>query len=319
MNPKKRSAVFYHYFEANETYRENFIFFLSVAYSRNTDFYIIISESCSIDLPKLDNITYIHTINKNNDFGGYSLALQKLKTLDDYEFYIFINSSTRGPFVNWNYRDCWTTLFTSRLKGDVHLAGSSINVLSPHTKISEVFKQRFDYSPPFSHVQTTAYALSSTAIKHLVNIGFYSENNTLSKEEVICSYELRLSQEIKKNGWNIECCLLQKYNEIDYRTPHTDPNFSSQNGDPLYRGAYFGRTATPLELIFIKTNRDLISNPKLLLYSYRSLIQSKQSEISRWNEFNALKKIILKKTITSIKSAITKRILATITNRKIIK
>lgn len=308
MKPKKSSAVFYHYFEANETYKENFIFFLSVAYSRDIDFYIIISESCSVDLPKINNITYIHTINKNNDFGGYSLALQSLKTLDNYEFYIFINSSSRGPFVHWNHRDSWTRLFTSRLKNDVHLAGSSINILPLHTKISELFKQRFDYSPPFSHVQTTAYALSSTALKHLINIGFYSENKVLSKEEVICSYELRLSQEIKKNGWNIKCCLLQKYNEIDYRTPHKDPNFSSRNGDPLYRGAYFGRTATPFELIFIKTNRDLISNPKLLLYSYLSLIRPKQPEISQWSEFKTLKKIILKKTLISIKLAIKKRI-----------
>lgn len=316
MNSKKSSAVFYHYFEANETYRENFVFFLSVAYSSNLDFFIIISESCSIDLPKLNNIKYIHTINKNNDFGGYSLALQSLKTLDDYEFYIFINSSSRGPFVHWNYGDCWTKLFTSRLKGNVHLAGSSINILSPQTQISEVFKNRFDYSPPFSHVQTTAYALSATALKHLVKIGFYSENEALGKDEVICSYELRLSQEIKRNGWNFECCLLSKYNEIDYRLPHADPNFSSLNGDPLYSGAYFGRTATPFELIFIKTNRDLISNPKLLIYSYRSLIRLKNPDILQWTEYNNLKKTILKKAISSIKSATTKRIFAALNNFK---
>src|SRR5436305_1950496 len=83
-------------------------------------------------------------------------------------------------------------------------------------------------------------------------------------------------KEIKRNGWNI-CCLLEKYNSLDYRKPHRDINCSSLNGDPLYEGAYFGGTAQLSELVFIKTNRNLVSRRKLCWSTFCELQSSGNS------------------------------------------
>jgi len=281
-------AVFFHYFEINEVYKENLIFFLSAAYRQELNFFIIISGACTVDLPNYDNVKYVYTENKNNDFGGYSAVLSNFNRIDDYSFFIFVNSSVRGPFVPSGYDGCWTELFTSKIKDETHLVGSSINILPNNSPYAQKFKLDFGYTQPYSHVQTTAYALSLSAIKHLIKIGFYNGAESLNKEDVICKYELRLSQEIKRNGMNIGCLLIG-YNGIDYRLPHQEINFSSWNGDPLCKGGYFGRTARPSELVFVKTNRNLISRYQLYWYTYFTLLSIEQLEIQRWIEFKALK------------------------------
>ncbi len=77
------------------------------------------------------------------------------------------------------------------------------------------------------------------------------------KLAVILHYEVMLSHRIIQNGWNISC-LLPEYKRIDYRKAHDDINPTSRNGDPCYAGAYFGRTLEPYEVVFIKTNRDIV-------------------------------------------------------------
>lgn len=299
MFKNRNVAVFFHYFEASEIYRDNLVFFLSTACSKDMDFYVIISGDCSVLLPDLDNIKYIYTENKNNDFGGYISALSKLAEGPFYDFYIFINSSVRGPFLGFNHKGSWVELFLNKFTDDVHLVGSSINVISSESPHSQRFGRYFDYEKPFSHIQTTAYALSGVAMRHLVNIGFYSVDEVLSKDDVICRYEIRLSQEIKRNGWDFKC-FLSKYNEIDYRKYHVDPNDSSVDGDSLYYGSYFGRTARPYELIFVKTNRNVFEFSRLHFYTYLSLIRVARKEIREWSEFRSLKV----KTIAGLKKSV---------------
>lgn len=292
-------AVFFHYFEANEIYKENLIFFLSTAYRTDIDFFIIISGESTILFPTINNVKYIHTENKNNDFGGYAFALGKLKDTCSYDYYIFINSSVRGPFLKPNYKGNWTDLFVTKFSDDVHLVGSSINVIPSKSTHFQNFGKIFNYDKPYSHIQTTAYALSRAAINHLLSIGFYSENDYLSKDDVICKYEIRLSQEIKRNGWNFKC-FLSKYNSIDYRENHTDPNKSSVNGDPLYLGAYFGRTARPYELVFVKTNRNLFTTSRLYLYTYISLVLATRKTHNKWIEYYSLKN----KTVSDLNKSV---------------
>jgi hypothetical protein len=81
-------------------------------------------------------------------------------------------------------------------------------------------------------------------------------NDPLAKNQVICRYELLLSQLLVHNGLNIKC-LLPEYNQIDYRDPHVDINPTSHQGDPSVPDGYFGRTIHPYEGMFIKTQRKL--------------------------------------------------------------
>jgi hypothetical protein len=283
----RKIAVFFHYFEANATYRDNLVFFLALAYRPELDFFVVISGDCSVALPALDNVRYLYTGNLNNDFGGYVFALGAIAGLDEYDAFVFVNSSVRGPFLAPAERS-WTERFVDALHADVHLVGSSINVLPESSPFTAKFAALFDYPKPYSHVQTTAYALSRDALRHLRRIGFYDVHDALPKDEVICRYELRLSQEIKRAGWNLGC-LLARYKGVDYRLPHTDPNPTSNQGDPLFRGAYFGANAKPEELVFVKTNRDLFGGPRMHWDTLRALARVDQPALRAWPESRSLR------------------------------
>lgn len=281
-------AVFYHYFKVNTTYHENLTYFLSVAWRKDYDFYII--DAGNIEppkLPELNNIFKISVENKNLDYGGYSQAFNILgEKVKSYEYLFFINSSVRGPFLK-NSQDDWASIFLSKLRDNVHLVGSSINILSPETKDSAEYQRQYGGSPPFVHVQTTAYLMTQELITRLIDDNFYKNTEILAKSHLIFMYEIGLSQFVLKSGGNIDC-VLPKYSGLDYTESLMDINPTSRFGDPLRRGAYFGRTAEPTELVFIKTNRRLIPVVKLAWITYTGLVNNTNDEIKAWKERRAL-------------------------------
>ncbi len=265
------TAVIYHYFERDLTYKNNLIYFLSVGILKDVDYFIMISGECTVALPDWPNVTYIKIENWNNDFGGYIKFFQVTQS-DKYEFFVFINSSVRGPFLP-NYSESrWVNAFTDRLRGDVHLVGASINILPESATHTRRFSATYGYEPPFVHAQTTAYALSAAAARYLIDIGFYAVERNLTKKEVIVHYELRLSQEIIRHGWNIGS-FLPGYDGLNYRKlSMTYPNVSSRNGDVLFEGAFYGRTLSPTEAMFVKVNRNMISEADLNSCTFTSLL-----------------------------------------------
>lgn len=281
-------AVFYHYYKVNRTYHENLIYFISVAWRKDYDFYIIDANKIEApELPKLNNIFRISVENKNFDYGGYSQAINILgEKVNNYKYLFFINSSVRGPFLENNQYE-WTRIFLDKLRDNMQLVGSSINILSPETKYSVEYQRQHGGSPPFVHVQTTAYLMTQELISRLIHDNFYKYTDKLSKSNLIFMYEIGLSQAVLKSGGNIDC-VLPKYCGLDYTKPLEDINPTSRFGDPLRRGAYFGRTAKPSELIFIKTNRRLISSFKLAWITYTGLINDTSNEIKDWKERRAL-------------------------------
>lgn len=293
----KRGLVFFHYFEADTLYRENLVFFLATAYRDDLDFAVIISGECSVSLPELNNVTYIFTENKNNDFGGYVTALAQLRDrLDGYNYFLFVNSSVRGPFRTKPSGTSWVDPFVGRFSDEVQLVGSSIAILVGDSEYTERFRQLYPYPGPYSHVQTTAYALTPRSLQHLLDVGFYDIHARLTKLDVICHYEIRLSLEILRAGWNIKACL-EKYNGLDYRLDHTDINPSSRNGDALYRRAYFGKTASPHELVFAKTNRRIMSPTQLSSATLHSLLGVRHPAILGWDEYRRLRATYLAKVL----------------------
>ena len=63
--------------------------------------------------------------NKGFDFGAWSVGLDNINK-DDYESFIFINSSVIGPFVSDTISP-WPAKFLNQLQGDVKLTGTTIN------------------------------------------------------------------------------------------------------------------------------------------------------------------------------------------------
>lgn len=284
MNTK---IAFFHFYDDQGTYRDNFIYFLSTAWNRDMDFVVVEAGKANISYPNLPNLTIITTNNINNDYGGYSQSISILKNkLKFYDEFFFINSSTRGPYLE-NLSKPWHDIFSEKLKDEVHLVGSSINILEPGCPDSKRYLSSHGGSEPFSHVQTTAYAMSKKLFTRLLNSGFYDIEEQLDKLDVVFEYEIGLSQRVLQWGYNLDC-ILPKYSGLNYRTLDHDINPTSRRGDPIRRKAYFGKTPKPSELMFIKTNRKLLSKFKLAIMTYKGLSQVEDEAILGWPEFHKL-------------------------------
>jgi len=274
-------CVLYHYFEADQSYRENLLHFLVFGHHPDAEFYVIAANRPSFELPIAPNLNYIFTPNHNRDYGGYSVALNGEIRIDRYEYFVFVNSSVRGPYLPAYTLRSWFEILVDQLVDDVGLAGSTINILSPAYPYTAEFKQRHGGEPPFSHVQSTVFAICRDRLLELMNSGlFEAGREALQKTHVITDYELLISQKLIRAGYNIKC-LLPEYNTVDYRAPHTDINPTSVNGDPSYEGAYFGRTFHPFEAMFIKTNRNLYPPHFLDKLTYSMIQRRSRADLDR--------------------------------------
>ena len=271
-----KTAVVYHYYEANSKYKDNFVFFLNTAILNELDYFIYISGTSTANLIKRKNIKYRYIENKNNDFGGL-LEFNKEFKLVDFSTYIFINCSVRGPFVANYFHEKWYKIFSSKLSKDMPLVGSSINILPTSTKHSELFSKSYNFSSPYIHVQTAAYALSKKGYKILSKCGFFDENRQLEKNEVICRYEILMSQIFLNKGLSIGSILPTQEEFKGNKKYNRKLEDTSNNGDLLFKSAFFGRSISPLEIVFIKTNNhtktndNIISNRDLASYTFTSL------------------------------------------------
>jgi hypothetical protein len=115
-----------------------------------------------------------------------------------------------------------------------------------------------------------AYAMPRRTLEFLFEQGFYADIEARSKPAIIEDYELRLSQLILANGWNI-ASLLPEYADIDFRKPHENINPSAESGDLNVPTSYFGRTAHPFEIIFAKTNRNMFTDAYFDRLAYSAL------------------------------------------------
>ena len=276
-----KTLVIYHYYEKDNSYKDNFLHFFTFGYSIEIDYVVVVAGKHTVDLPSAENISYVFTDNLNNDYGGYCYAINNAIDISKYQFFFFINSSVRGPFLTSRDKKLWTEFFIEQLEPDTGIVGSTINILSPNSPTSKDYLETYGGKLNCSHVQTTSYLLPKNSLLHLINEGFFSSSGILDKEEAIRDYELRLSQILKSNGLNLRS-LLPEYNKIDYRLPHSDINPTSENGDACFKDAYYGRTIHPNEIIFIKTNREIypLAYFDKLTYSLFALEQSNGQALS---------------------------------------
>jgi hypothetical protein len=267
-----RTAVIYHYFELNSTYKENFIFFLNTAIKPDVNYFIYISGSCSVELADLPNLHYIGIENKNNDFGGL-VEFHKANRDIEYDNYIIVNSSMRGPFLPNYFMADWCSIFISRLSNRTGIVGSSINFLPIDSFHSRHFREIYDYDPPYVHVQTTAYALSLSAYQLLSQKGFFDLAENLNKNDLITRYEILLSQLLLHNGFKITS-ILPTFEEFSAQHNKLGFQGTDKSGDVLFKSAYYGRTLNPHESLFIKTNRNILTAVELASYTFTGLLKN---------------------------------------------
>ncbi len=272
--------MIYHYFEKDQSYIDNFCHFLRFGYRPDMDFVIVVAGHHTIDLPKAANLQYHFTPNENFDYGGYASAIRTLDLLNCYEYFIFVNTSVRGPFlppyIEKSIEKSWDQILIDLLEPGVGIAGTAIALTPAHHSIAKLYHAKYGTNTCnqhiLAHVQSTCYILLKTSLQYLVNIGFYESVLSLSKDETVCDYEIRLSQLLLAQGFNLKC-VLPEYSQPDYRELKNDINSTSREGDSGFLNSYFGRTAHPYESMFLKTSRNAYSDQYLKQLAYSMVSQ----------------------------------------------
>ena len=247
----------YAYYEKNSEYRDNLRYFLKHGVNDSADFVFVINGNCTLNIPSKPNITVIRRENAGYDFGAYTAAIDhffKEDNIQHYDYFFFLNTSVRGPFLpSYSRHRLWQDAFIDMLRGDVKMVGTTINILTTPLQFFEDKGIRI----PYSHVQSQMFAMDKECFEYLHPLIFADDATHLEFGDVVEQKEIAMSQYVLQNGWNINC-VLPKYRDLDYRTLDADINPSSIDGDPSFAGKYFKGTYTPNDVIFIKTNRDLL-------------------------------------------------------------
>jgi hypothetical protein len=219
LNTNNKYVCMYAYYEKNEEYKENLLYFLNHGLLDNIDYYIIINGDYTVNIPEKDNIKIIKRENKGYDFGAWSHCINNYIN-KQYDYYIFINTSVRGPYMSKEDKVSWLDKFILLFNNnDIKIVGTTINVLyEPY--FTNVYKSIFNgEEEPFTHIQSMFFILNNEGFNYILNQNFFNEELINSYNDIlsiIINYEIRLSQLILKNKWNINS-ILPVLKNIDYR------------------------------------------------------------------------------------------------------
>jgi hypothetical protein len=255
---------------------ENLKYFIDTAVrdGDGVDYYFIlqrvenkfINES-EMPLLKTRNAHYIQHENKCFDFGTYGWFIneytfgnpwpnQKLKStknqkinLKRYKYFIFMNSSIRGPFftpyfiqlvlqTRKNYY--WYSIFTRRIDQHVKLVGCTISCET------------------VPHVQTYLFVTDFTGLSILLKPGTGGATSDdglfgcyATKDHATINSELPASNRIISSGYLIDS-LLTKYQKVNFSEPFN--RFCNGNKNPYKDGGLEGTSLEPFEVVFVKYN-----------------------------------------------------------------
>jgi lipopolysaccharide biosynthesis protein len=203
-------------------------------YDEKIDFILISNnKEYTIEIP---NIHVLIRDNVGYDFGGWSEALLTNQFYQNYDTFIFANSSVIGPFLPSYYKGKWTDIYLEGLQGNVKLFGSTINTMGDPLK---------------AHVQSYMFSMDKTTLQYLIDEEIFSlTNHAPTFKDAILNKEILMSRKILENKWNFGS-LLPYYKGVDFTNPKFDQPWLH---DVMF--AQFRHTLwSEYELVFIKGNR----------------------------------------------------------------
>lgn len=212
-----------------------------IFYDENIHF-IMISNSKDTYFQIPNYVKYLVRDNIGYDFGGWSEALLTNNLYENYDKFIFVNSSVIGPFIPCYYKEKWTTIYTDGLKDNVKLFGSTINTIQdPLNK---------------SHVQSYIFSMDKNTLKYLIECEIFSITNYAETYiDAIWKKEVLMSRKIIENGWNIGS-LLPFYNDVDFTFKHKKPSeYNTMFIDDVMFPFFRNKLWNEYQLVFVKGNR----------------------------------------------------------------
>ena len=232
-------CVFYSYFETKKS-QKNLKFFIKNGINLNNDiFYVFLinNHKYSVKIPNQKNIKIICRDNIGHDFGSWKHGLESIKKTFDY--YIFMNDTVCGPFLPRYIPKniSWYQMFCNLISKKVKLSGLTINYFPWGNKDKNL-----------KHVQSMMFCTDKIGLeilkKNIFNLTTNEYENIYKKnrKNFIIRFEIGISQQIIKNGFNIAALY------VCDRKKH-------KTGDIWYNNSYFGTTINALETMFIKKNR----------------------------------------------------------------
>lgn len=139
----KKTLITYVYFERDKKHyrkrdawradglQDNLRFFLRHGLVDNDRYhynFMINNHVCSVEIPESENISVIRRDNVGYDFGAYSASIRSVN-LDEYDNFIFINDTMRGPFIPTYIpsKISWVDMFLDKLDDKVVMVGPVLN------------------------------------------------------------------------------------------------------------------------------------------------------------------------------------------------
>eukprot|EP00201_Polytomella_parva_P008370 CAMPEP_0175065080 /NCGR_PEP_ID=MMETSP0052_2-20121109/15708_1 /TAXON_ID=51329 ORGANISM="Polytomella parva, Strain SAG 63-3" /NCGR_SAMPLE_ID=MMETSP0052_2 /ASSEMBLY_ACC=CAM_ASM_000194 /LENGTH=313 /DNA_ID=CAMNT_0016331539 /DNA_START=247 /DNA_END=1185 /DNA_ORIENTATION=+ len=193
----------------------------------------------------------IRTGNEGMDIGSHNITIQYMthqRRIQLFRFFVFINSSTRGPFMppfmpDWWH---WTYAFLSRLGGpnNNHAVSSSL-VCLPEA----------DAGGPGPRMESWAMALDNEGLNIALAAGVFKIRTCklcVADEGIVTGGEYGLSKAFMNSTANFTT-LMSRY---DPRTVWSNKdNWNCNNNiHPSRHGTYGGLSFHPYETVFVKSS-----------------------------------------------------------------
>jgi hypothetical protein len=239
-----KTLVLYVFHDFND--RVNNFINKCIFYDEFVDF-IVISNNKKIhnNFKVPDYVKVLFRDNIGYDFGGWSDALLNNNIYKNYNYFIFVNSSTIGPFISTDFKDSknkWTDIYISGLQNNIKLFGSTINTIC--NPLSD------------SHVQTYIFSMDVITLQYLIDCKIFNDKEyTKTLQETVNNKEILMSRKIIEKGWNIGS-LFRYYKDVDFTFKDKKPNEYNITflNDIMYNN-YRKKLWDEYELVFIKGNR----------------------------------------------------------------
>lgn len=239
--------IFYAYYETPHS-KINFDFFANhggIINSENILYFIIINGyNNSVNIPDYKNIIILYRQNSGLDFGAYNSAIKYLSNIYNcpetklpFDYFIFLNCGTIGPFVPRYYSDPWPSIFINKLTNNIKLVGPSLVCLPAQ-----------DCGKLGPKIEGYFFCTDKIGYQIFANNGLIFYNHP-SKFSAIIYGEYALSNIILENNYNLDC-LLYKYANKNWRDPKNW--FENNNIHPSRENTYDGISIHPFEVIFHK-------------------------------------------------------------------
>jgi hypothetical protein len=264
------------YYEADDIVKRNLHFLFERGIKQethhvaNVDYIMVVNgDQNTLDAPKLPNVRVVQRENTCFDAGGYSHALDLVKS-QSYTHFILMNGSVRGPFLPVYLSGIhWTWAFTSLITEEVKWAGATINC---------------DRSP---HVQTPIVVTDRKGLEIIMKAG--SLNCSENFPDAITNWEIGSSAAILEAGFNIGS-LMTRYKNVDFRNPNNHKCNDSKN--PAVDAMNDGLGLDPFEVMFVKVKRTIQLDYYSMVGRYSEYTLGNRSiQLNAWNDQDAQQNI----------------------------